>query len=141
VAVLKGEDVKVTITGRSMQVHDSVREYAEQKARKLERFSDSLQKIEIILSSRGDSKVAEMIAVPRKGQQLVGQAEHEDQFAALDLVIDKMAGQLRKASDKRKKAKRAGRVPLPPNPSDEVVDEQLGTYEDAVEEFSENLDA
>lgn len=132
--------MKVTITGRSMQVHDSVREYAEQKARKLERYSDSLQKIEIILSSHGDSKVAEMIATPRRGQQMIGQAEHEDQFAALDLVVDKMATQLRRASDKRKKRKRTGRVPPPPAPSDLVEDEKLDTYEDAVQEFSENLD-
>ena len=63
-----------------MQVHDSVKEYAEQKAQKLERFADSLQKVEIVLSSRGDEKVVEMIIVPRRGQRIVGQAEHEDQF-------------------------------------------------------------
>lgn len=108
---------------------------------KLERYCDSLQKVDIILSSRGDSKLAEMIAVPRHGQKLVGQAEHEDQFAALDLLIDKMAGQLRKAGDKRKKQKRAGRVPPPPAPSDLVEDEQLDTYEQVVEEFSEKLDS
>ena len=45
--------MKLTITGRGMQVHDSVREYAEQKAQKLERFSDQLQKVEIILSTQG----------------------------------------------------------------------------------------
>ena len=133
--------MKVTITGRSMQVHDSVREYAEQKARKLERFSESLQKVEVILSTRGDDKAVEMIIVPRRGERVVAQAVHEDQFAAVDLVLDKVATQLRKASDKRKKKKRSGRMPTPPNPSDLIEDETLDTYEQVVEEFSENLDS
>ena len=132
--------MKVTITGRSMQVHDSVKEYAEQKARKLERFSDSLQKVEIVLSTRGDDKIVEMICVPRRGDRIVGQAEHEDQFAAVDLVLDKMEAQLRKAADKRKQKKRSGRLPEPPSPSDEIEDEELESYQDVVEEFSEKLD-
>jgi putative sigma-54 modulation protein len=132
--------VKVTITGRSMQVHDSVKEYAEQKAQKLERYSEHLQKVEVILSTQGDNKVAEMIAVPRKGARVVAQAEHEDQFAAVDLLVEKVSTQLRKLADKRKRGrKRSGRVPPPPAPSDEVEDERLDTYEEVVEEFSDKL--
>lgn len=134
--------MKVTITGRSMQVNDSVREYAEQKAKKLERFSDQLQKVEIVLSVQGDTKLVEMIAVPRRGQnRVVGQAEHEDQFAAVDLLIDKMVSQLRKQSEKRKNVrKRSGRVPPPPEPSDLVDEERLETYDDVVDRFSERLE-
>ncbi len=125
-----------------MKVHDSVKEYAEQKVQKLERYSESLQKIEIVLSAQGDNKIVEMIAVPRKGVPVVGQAEHEDQFAAVDLLMDKMSTQLRRLSDKRKSArKRSGRVPPPPSPSDMVEDEKLDTYEDVVEEFGEKLDS
>ena len=133
--------MKVTVIGRSMQVHDSVREYAEQKAQKLERYSEQLQTVEIILSTQGDNKIAEMIAIPRKGARVIGQAEHEDQFAAVDLLVEKVSSQLRKLADKRKKGrKRSGRVPPPPVPSDEVEDERLDTYEEVVEKFSENLD-
>lgn len=98
----------------------------------------------MILSSEGDDKLVEVIAVPRKGQdRVVGHAAHEDQFAAIDLVLDKMAAQLRKQSEKRKDArkKRSGRVPPPPEPSDLVEDEPLESYEEVVDEFSKRLDA
>jgi hypothetical protein len=73
---------------------------------------------------------------------VVGQAEHEDQFAAVDLLMDKMSTQLRRLSSKRKSAKkRSGRVPPPPMPSDSVEDEKLDTYEDVVEEFGQTLDS
>jgi putative sigma-54 modulation protein len=125
-----------------MQIHDSVKEYAEQKAKKLERFSEDIQRVEIVMSTQGDSKVVEMIAIPRKGQdRVVGQSEHEDQYAALDLLIDKMVKQLRKQSDKRNKGrKRSGRVPPPPEPSDLEEDERLETYDEVVDKFSEQLD-
>ena len=95
-----------------------------------------------MLSTQGDNKIVEMIAVPRKGAPVVGQAEHEDQFAAVDLLMDKMSTQLRRLSSKRKSAKkRSGRVPPPPMPSDSVEDEKLDTYEDVVEEFGQTLDS
>lgn len=137
--------MKIAVTGRGIQVLDNVREYAEQKAGKLERFDDQLQKVEVILSTQGDDKVVEMIAVPRKGkQQVVAQSEHEDVFAAVDLVVDKMSQQLRKAKEKQQdRRKRSGRVPPPPEPSDlvEDEDENLESYDEVVEKFSEKLDA
>lgn len=133
--------MNISVTGRGMNVLDNVRLYAEQKAGKLERFDDQLQKIEVVISIEGDNKVVEMIAVPRKGGPIVGQTQHEDVHAAIDLVVDKMSQQLRKAKDKRKtKRKRSGRVPPPPSPSDLVEDEKLESYDEVVEEFSENLD-
>jgi len=133
--------MKITMTGRGLQVHETVREYAEQKAAKLERYLDELQKVEIVLSAEGDRKTVEMLAVPRKGAQIVGQSSHDDMFAAIDLVIDKMYQQLHKLKEKRDdRRKRSERVPAPPLPSDMVQDEQLETYDEVVEKFSEKLE-
>ncbi len=83
-----------------------------------------------------------MIAVPRRGSPIVGQGQHDDLYAAIDGVVDKMYAQLSKASKKRKDArKRSGRVPPPPAPSDLVEDEELESYQDVVEEFSEKLES
>lgn len=118
-----------------------MRDYAQQKARKLERFDDQLQKVEIVMAAQGEGKLVEMIAVPRKGQPVVGHTEHEDFYAAIDGVIDKMSSQLSKANKKRHdRRKRSERVPPPPEPSDLVEDERLETYQEVVEEFSEKLD-
>lgn len=135
--------MQITVTGRGVTVQDAARQYAQQKATKLERYNESLQKIEIVISSDGDAKVVEMIAVPRRGSPIVGQSQHEDLYAAIDGVIDKMYAQLSKASKKRQDArKRSGRVPPPPAPSDLVEDEEeLESYQDVVEEFSEKLES
>lgn len=136
--------MKVSVTGRGVTVQDSFKEYAEQKARKLERYADSLQKIEILLSSQGDDKVVEMIVVPRRGDRVVGHTQHEDAFAAVDLVVDKMYAQLSKLKKKRQDRNRSERVPppldatdMPPPPAE---DDSLESYQEVVDKFSEKLD-
>src|ERR1022692_2926175 len=88
-----------------MHVHESVKEYATEKASKLERFNDSLQHIEITVANEGDRKLVEMIATSRLGGKHVGQVEHEDTFAAIDLLFDKMKRQLEKTKEKVKHRK------------------------------------
>lgn len=134
--------MKINITGRRIQVGPDLKSYAEEKAARLERYFDQLRQIEVVLSHHGDQKVAEMIAHPRKGERIHGQAQHEDQFAAVDLLVDKMYNQLNKVKTKLEdKRKRSGRAPAPPEPSDMVTDEQpLETYEEVVDKFSERFD-
>jgi putative sigma-54 modulation protein len=133
--------MNITVTGRGITVRDALKEYAEQKASKLQRLNDQLQKVEVILTQEGDDRTVEMIATPRRGDPIVGHASHEDPMAAVDLVVDKMTQQLRRQKEKREdKRKRSGRVPPPPEPSDLVKDEALDSYQDAVDEFSERFD-
>ncbi|MDC3378972.1 ribosome-associated translation inhibitor RaiA [Planctomycetota bacterium] len=133
--------MKISITGRHMTVHAGVRSYAEEKAAKLERYFNELKTVEIILAVEGDRKLVEMIAIPRQGsKRMIGNAEHEDQFAAIDLVIDKMYKQLNKIKEKSHSRKGSERLPPPPDATDLIQDEKLETYQDAVNEFSEQLD-
>ncbi|MBX3470864.1 MAG: ribosome-associated translation inhibitor RaiA [Planctomycetes bacterium] len=135
--------MKVTITGRNTNVHDTIRTYAAEKAGKLDRYFDQLREVEIVFSSEGDRKTVEMIAHPRKGERIVGQMTHEDPFAAVDLLVDKMYNQLHKAKEKLKdRRKRSGRVP-PPLAPDEMAQpaEELESYDEVVEEYSERFDA
>ena len=132
--------MKVTITGRHMTVHDSIKTYAEQKAEKLERYYEQLREVEIVFAEDGDKKMVEMIAHPRKGERIVGQVTHEDLFAAVDLVVDKMYNQLHKTKEKLKeRRKRSGRVP-PPMGAPDMPKEELETYEEVVDQYSERFD-
>lgn len=134
--------MKVTVTGRNMNVHETIKTYAEEKAAKLDRYFDQLREIEIIFTSDGDNKAVEMIAHPRKGERIVGQMTHEDPFAAVDLLVDKMYNQLTKAKEKLKdKRKRSGRVPPPTAPAEmNEPAEELESYDEVVEEFSSRFD-
>lgn len=130
--------LQITITGRSMTVRNDLKEYVESKAARLERYNDQLQSIEVVLSEQGDRRIAEMIA-HSKGGKVVGKAEHEDAFAAVDLLVDKMYQQLHKQKEKAQdKRKRSERVP-PPAPSLDA-EERLESYEEVVDKFGEKFD-
>lgn len=127
--------MKITITGRHMHVHDSVKEYALEKASKLERFNDALQHIEIVVANDGDRKVVEMIATARVGGKHVGQVEHEDTFAAIDLLMDKMKRQLERTKEKVKHQKKHSERARPPLPKggEPSGEEELESYDDVIE--------
>ncbi len=130
--------MKITITGRHMQVHDSVKDYATEKAGKLERFNDALRHVEVILSQEGDRKKVEMVATSRGGRH-VGQVEHEDAFAAIDILVDKMKRQLERTKEKRKNRKhnesaRHMQAGEPPSAKGEK-DEELESYDDVIEKM------
>jgi putative sigma-54 modulation protein len=134
--------VKISITGRHMHVHDSVKEYALEKAGKLDRYNDQIQHTEIVVANEGDRKLVEMIVTTRKGGKHVGQVEHEDTFAAIDLLMDKMKRQLerekeklknRKHSESARQANAAAAERAPAKEKD--PDEDLETYEDVIEEM------
>lgn len=95
-----------------------------------------------MFSGEGDRKTVEMIAHPRKGERIVGQQTHDDPFAAVDLLVDKMYNQLHKTKEKLKdKRKRSGRVTPPTGPAEmNKPAEELESYEEVVEEYSERFD-
>jgi ribosomal subunit interface protein len=126
-----------------MNVHETIKTYAEEKAAKLDRYFDQLREIEIVFSADGDRKLVEMIAHPRKGEKIVGQMTHEDPFAAVDLLVDKMYNQLHKVKEKLKdKRKRSGRHPASNGVAqpDLKPAEELESYDEVVEEYSERFD-
>lgn len=134
--------VKVNVTGRHIQVTDDLKRYAQEKASRLDRYFDRMLTVEVVLTQDGgERKVAEMIVHPRKGERIVGTADHEDMFAAIDLVIDKMYQQLHRLKERVKDAKKhSGRVPPPSAPPEPDEDEGLESYEEVVDEFSKKFD-
>lgn len=101
--------MKVTVTARHMEITDVMREYALDKAERLERHFDKLRKLEIILDSAKDKRYsAEMIASATKGQVLVCHTTDVSATAALDAVIDKMERQLTKFKEKLREKKTNG---------------------------------
>lgn len=94
--------MEINIVGRHMRLYESVKDYAYSKASKLDRFYDQIQHVDMTLSMDGDEKVVEVIIKSRVGGQIVGKEKHEDFFAAIDLLIDKMSRQLKKQKEKLK---------------------------------------
>ncbi|MDA8238423.1 MAG: ribosome-associated translation inhibitor RaiA [Chloroflexi bacterium] len=104
--------MRTIVKGKNMDVPDSVRQYAERKMRRLERFLDDRTDAIIELSverhrSADDSRIADVTLVI-DGQALRGRADASTWEAAVDEVVDKVE---RRAVDHREKPRVRARAP------------------------------
>ncbi|MBR21529.1 MAG: ribosomal subunit interface protein [Leifsonia sp.] len=100
----------ITITGRNMGITDRFRDYATEKAEKIEHLADRAQVLEIKVSRHheklgrtghsGDDRVEMTLIGP--GPVVRAEASGSDKYVAFDVVIDKLLERLRRAKDKKK---------------------------------------
>ncbi len=104
--------MRTIVTGKNIDVHETVRQYADRKVRRLERLLDDRSDAILELSvehhrSADDSHIAEVTLVI-DGQTLRGRAEGVTHEAAIDEVVDKVE---RRAVDHRQKPRIRARAP------------------------------
>ena len=104
--------MRTIVTGKNIDVPEAVRQYAERKMRRLERFLDDRTDAVLELSvehhkSADDSRIAEVILVI-DGQPLRGRADAATYEAAIDEVVDKVE---RRAVDHKEKPRVRARAP------------------------------
>ena len=104
--------MRTIVKGKNMDVPDAVRQYAERKTRRLERFLDDRTDAIIELSvehhkSADDSRIADVTLVI-DGQTIRGRADASTWEAAIDEVVDKVE---RRAVDHREKPRVRARGP------------------------------
>ncbi len=92
--------MRVQIAVKHMDISESMKDYAEERAAKLEHYFDRITSMQVILNRDGILYSAEMICGGTRGKQLVAHEKHKDVFAAMDLVTDKMERQLTKLKEK-----------------------------------------
>lgn len=92
--------MQVTISSRHMDVSAALREYAEQKASKLNRFYDRLKGAEVIFDNAKQEIQVEVIATAEGHHTFVAKQNGADVYACIDECIEKMERQL---SDYKKK--------------------------------------
>ncbi|MCJ7840176.1 ribosome-associated translation inhibitor RaiA [Lederbergia sp. NSJ-179] len=94
--------LKYNIRGENINVTDAIRDYIEKKVGKLERYFNETPEanahINLKVNPNKKAKVEITIPLP----QLVLRAEevHEDMYAAVDLIVDKLERQIRKHKTK-----------------------------------------
>jgi putative sigma-54 modulation protein len=127
-----GHYLKIEIIGRHENNSPEVREYAQEKAKKVLKYFKNITKVEVILDTEKDKHSAEMIISATKGTQLVGQVVHPDIHAAIDLLVDKMERQLVRFKERLKDHRGNKRDSTIMEIPDEADDEK--TYDDIIRE-------
>ena len=134
--------MRILISGRHVGVTEAMKDYAREKAQKLEKIFGRLTKVEVTLDVVHDAHVVEIVADANRGVRLVGKAESPDMYAAVDLAEEKLAGQLRRhkqrLTDHHRGEESMGSVPPgvgPPAASDGEPRED--TYDDVIDRLGE----
>jgi len=93
--------MNLTVTGHHIDVTDSLRHYVTSKFERLERHSDEVTDVHVILSVEKLRQKAEA-TINVKGTQIYADTTDGDMYAAIDLLTDKLDRQLIKHKEKAK---------------------------------------
>ncbi len=91
--------MQTTITGRHLDITPALRSYVHEKFERLQRHFDHISNSHVILSVEKERQKAEATVHVNRGN-LFAEVEHEDMYAAIDMLIDKLDRQLKKHKEK-----------------------------------------
>lgn len=100
--------MKFNIRGQKLEVTEPIRKYIESKIGKIDKYLENPDEItaNVVVRVRGIDQIVEA-TIPTKKIILRGEESHEDLYAAIDLVSEKLERQIRRnkarLSEKRNK--------------------------------------
>ena len=110
--------MQITVSGRHMGISDTLKEYCQEKAERLPRYFDRILSIEVVLDGRDGVHTVELIVhAAGAPQPFVAHVRDADAYAAVDLVLDKVAEQLRRYKERHRNRKHPPRASAEPPPA------------------------
>lgn len=95
--------MKCNIRGEKLKITDAIRDYVENKMSKLDKyFKASDVSANVLIKLKGKKEAIE-VTIPYDKHILRNEEIHDDLYAAIDLVVDKLERQIRKNKTKLKK--------------------------------------
>jgi ribosomal subunit interface protein len=97
----------VVVTGRHCEVSDRFREHVSEKLARLEKHDHRIIRVQVEVEQeknprQHDRATKVELTAFSKGPVIRAEAAAEDKMGALDLALDKMASQMRRAADRRR---------------------------------------
>ena len=129
----------VVVKGRHIEISDRVRDHAVEKLARLEKHDQRVIRVEGEVDKERNPRLADRaikveLTAFSKGPVIRAEAAAEDKMAALDLALERMAAQMRRAAD-RKKVHRGRHTPV--SVSQALADSQPALGEETEDEISE----
>ncbi|RUO33447.1 ribosome hibernation promoting factor [Aliidiomarina sanyensis] len=94
--------MQINLTGHHVEITEALRDYVDSKFAKLERHFDHINNVHVILNVEKLLQKAEA-TVHLNGGEVFAASEHQDMYAAIDGLIDKLDRQVIKHKEKLKK--------------------------------------
>src|SRR5689334_13166153 len=97
----------VVVTGRHCELSDRFRGHVTEKLSRLEKHDHRIIRVQVEVEQERNPRQADRavrleLTAFSKGPVIRAEAAAEDKMAALDTALDKMAGQMRRAADRRR---------------------------------------
>ena len=97
----------VVVTGRHCELSDRFRGHVTEKLSRLEKHDHRIIRVQVEVENERNPRQADRavrleLTAYSKGPVIRAEASAEDKMSALDLALDKMASQMRKAADRRR---------------------------------------
>ncbi len=111
--------MQIKISARHGHLSDATQQFIQDKVQKLLHIFERLMLIEVTVDLKEDEKFVEVILWPEHKHQVVAREQNQDILAAVDLVIHKLEGQLRRYKEKlqdRRRMPSTGDVAGTPSP-------------------------
>lgn len=99
--------MEIVVKSRHMDVSDRFRSLAQEKLARLEKHDHRIMRVEVEVDKERNPRLQDRavrveLTAFSKGPVVRAEAAAEDKMAALDLAVDKMAAQMRRAADRRR---------------------------------------
>ncbi|GAB2444643.1 ribosome-associated translation inhibitor RaiA [Nocardioides hungaricus] len=99
--------MEVVVTGRHCELSDRYRSHVEDKLSRLEKHDHRIIRVNVEVECERNPRQADRavrleLTALSKGPVIRAEAQAADKMAALDLAVDKMAAQMRRAADRRR---------------------------------------
>jgi ribosomal subunit interface protein len=106
----------IVVKSRHCEVSDRFRDHVEEKLGRLEKHDHRIIRVDVEIDMENNPRQRERavrveLTAFSKGPVIRAEAAAEDKLGALDLAVDRMAAQMRRAAD-RKKVHRGRRTPV-----------------------------
>jgi ribosomal subunit interface protein len=97
----------VVVTGRHCEITDRYRGHVEEKLARLEKHDHRIMRVQVEVDCEANPRLRDRavrieLTAFSKGPVIRAEAAAADKMAALDLALDKMASQMRRAADRRR---------------------------------------
>lgn len=114
----------ITVSGKNIEITDALKNVVEKKLSKLEKYFKPQIEAQVTLSVEKNRQIIE-VSIYFGGIVLRAEEVHDDMYAAIDLVVDSLEGQIRKQKTKlqRKYHDDSLRFQVIPDPVKDVDDD------------------
>lgn len=100
--------MKLNITGKNINVYESLKEEAKEKFDRLDKYFKNEEEMDLKFSTEGNLKKVEATIFLKGGTILRAEEENEDFSTGIDRVVDALVRQIRKHKTKLQRDRRNG---------------------------------